>query len=436
MPFLFYRNQSFTLVSHKAKQGVFYQNYTQKGFSRPALLHNFPTTLYAATYDPTGTLHVVSQTSKTQITYFKIADTQVTRQIILEDAKNTYNFSHLAIHSLQNQIYFFYTALHPSGNTRSLMCQILTQDPTIYTIVQGLSENPVLQVTSIADTISLIYLTQENNYILRHITINNNFDSQDLLASSLPISDFNMCRAPSELRLVYVLDNFGRSQLVYVNPSRNVPVLLHTATTLSHPCIFYYLENLWVTYIENGQLYALVSMDDGITFSSPITCSLQKNLDYYTFSSLDPEKLNGSALYASLLNTIRLPIVSNLDISGIHPDVAPNTELELLLEGLRLRQTASTPAPVLTPAPPTAMSQPPSFIPPKSLKQSPRPTPAVSSSQPSSPPTSPPSQGVQMPSPTPTAQTSMPPTNGQSLRQAAKAFMMQSQGFDAPPKDN
>lgn len=396
MPFLFYRNQSFTLVSHKAKQGIFYQTYTQKGFSRPILLHNFPTTLYAATLDQEGVLHVVSQTSKTQITYFKITDAQTTKQIILEDAKNIYNFSHLAIHTLQDQVYLFYTALHPSGSTRSFMCQILTQDPTIYTLIPQLSDNPVLEVFSIGDTISILYLAQETHYILRHITINYNFESQDLLHSQLPLTDFNMCRAPKDLHLVYLLDNFGRSQLVYVSPAHNVPVLLRTAATLSHPCIFYFLDKIWVTYIENGQLYTMVSMDHGTSFSAPVLCSLQSNLDYYAFSSQSPEQLNASSLYASLLNTIRIPIVVNLDTHGIHPDLPANTELELLLEGIQLSQNPIQPAT-------------PSHTNPFTTPQSPQAS--------TTPPTT-------------------PQNHTPSIRDAAKAFMNQSKGFDAPPKIN
>ncbi|MGL4736425.1 MAG: hypothetical protein ACRCW2_03115 [Cellulosilyticaceae bacterium] len=399
MPFLFYRNQSFTLVSHKAKQGLFYQIYTKKGFFRPVLLHNFPTTLYAATISSDGTLHVVSQTTKSQVTYFKILDAQVTKQVILDDVKGSYNFAHLAIHSLQDQVYLFYTALHPSGNTRSLMCQILTQDPTIYTLIPQLSINPTLEVFSIDDTISVLYLTQEDHYILRHITINHNFDSQDLLHSQLPLTAFNMCRAPKDLHLVYLLDNFGRSQLVYVSPTRNVPVLLRTAATLSHPCIFYFLEKIWVTYVENGQLYTMVSMDGGLSFSEPVLCSLQSNLDYYAFSSSSPETLNASSLYASLLNTIRLPIIVNLDTKGIHPDLPPNTELELLLEGLKFSHPPTPPA---SPTPPMQSN------------------PFTTASHHKS--------GTDTPQPSTSSTT-------KSIRDATKAFMNQIQGFDATPKD-
>ncbi|MGL4344532.1 MAG: hypothetical protein ACRCTE_04980, partial [Cellulosilyticaceae bacterium] len=334
MPFLFYHNQSFTLVSHKSKQGLFYQNYTQKGFSRPFMLHNYPTTVYASAIDPSGTLHIVSQTSKSQITYFKIQEAQVTKQLILEDTKNIYSFSDLALHFLQGQLYLFYTALHPDTSTRSLLCQILSRDAQIFTVIPTLSTEPALGIYQIGDTLSILHLAKESSYTLHHTMMDTHTHTEQLLTSNLPLSHFNICRHGNDLHLLYILDNFGRSQLVYVNPKRNVPIVLKTSAAIQNPCIFYYLNYIWITYMENNVLYGLLSLDDGATFSTPIRCSFQSNLDCYQFMSDNPSLINGSSLWAGLLNTIRIPIVSNLDVTGIHPDLSPNTELELLIDGI------------------------------------------------------------------------------------------------------
>lgn len=400
MPFLFYRDHAFTLVSHKAKQGIYYQSYTQRGFSRPSLLHNFPTSLYSATQDHDGTIHVISQTSKNQFTYFKINDTQVYKQPILEDAKNAYAFSDLSIQCFKNQVYLFYTALHPTGNSRSLLCQILTENSTVYTVIPELPQSPILNIYCVDDTISILYTSYEQSYTLRHITINDHMNAQDLVHSQFPLLNFNICRTPHQLHLTYLMDNFGTSQLVYVNSAHNAPVLLSTSPSITNPCILYYLDYIWITYMDNHRLFVTLSMDNGTTFSSPIPCSLQTNLDYYTFISHSSSILNASSLYASLLNTIRLPIISNLDTSGIHPDLSSNTELDLLLEGIKLRHT------------PMPTHQPSTHPLLKPLN--------ITTQIPDSP---------QEPSPQPPL-----PLKPTSLAEAKKAFMQHGNGFDATPQ--
>lgn len=116
----------------------------------------------------------------------------------------------------------------------------------------------------------------------------------------------------------------------------NTQTVLCTLATSSNPVIFNYHNSLWVTYMDNQKLHAALSVDHGLTFSMPILCSHQDNISLYNFFASGNYALSASCLYASVSNSIRLPVLASMDVKNIHPNSKPNIELELFFEGFYL----------------------------------------------------------------------------------------------------
>lgn len=392
MPFLFHVEGQFILVDDKPKQGLFTQAYTKSGFSRPTQLAPYPVLSYGAVLAPENRLYGVFKNTKNQVYTFESIGGYTNRSLLLDDAKQNYDFSNLHLAYFNQHIHFFYTAQKPNSKTYSLLYQILDEEPSnLNTLVSDLSPDTNLKILVSPDALYLFYTNAGQHYTLHAIKLTHQIETFTLIHSEFPITDFNVCFCNATLHLVYSRDIYGKAQIVYTNTStpHTMPLTLSSATC--HPCILSYANSLWVTYIDNNVLYTLLSVDGGASFLGPTPCSIQSHLNTYTFAS-PSYTLMTTTVYASVLNSLRLPPICALDTQGIHPDLVPNRELALLFQS-HLTPLAS---------PLTSSLVPPAAVP------------------------------VNTPSYEP-VQDSFPLSKKQSIKSAAKAFMNESNRFDAPP---
>lgn len=422
MPFLLSSKNYFIIVDQKSKQGLFYQLYSSTGFSRPFQIQSFASNCYTATLDEQDKLHVVAQNAKNQLIHYTFLDGNATSNLLLEDNKDIYKFSNLMIYELRNQLHMFYTAIRPNTQSYSLV-HLRPQQNTSAIDHLISSFSPTLPLKSISHDHQVdIFFTTANDegYSLNCITYPGTLDTAySLVTSEFPITSFDACFVNGIYHITYTRDVYGNSQLIYMNSLTANPLPLHLSNQLGEPCILNYLGYVWVTYLDNDILYALLSMDNGHSFSSPVKSSLQGNLYNYTYYSTKANSLYANSLYASVFNRVRLAIVSSIDTEEIHPDLIPNTELDLLLDGLSLALSSSSKEVNTPPQSSNASPMPTSpynktFVLPETMPGSSSPNKLPSTLEPSA------SSGTKK----------SPPS---ALRSATKAFMHEQPIFDAPP---
>ncbi|MGL6173284.1 MAG: hypothetical protein ACRC1P_01560 [Cellulosilyticaceae bacterium] len=337
MPFLLNAKNSFIIVDNKPRQGLFYQLFNSTGFSRPLQIQPALSNCYTATLDSNDSLHVVAQNNRNQIVHYTYIDSHAHSTLLLDDNKDIYKFSNLILHSLGDSLHLFYTALRPNTNTYSLLHQQIDHGPSPIDHLLA-SFNPLTPVKSLYQNgiIYLLFITaQSDAYSLNCLSYSSSgVYSSVLLSSEFPIIDFDICLIDNVYHITYIQDTYGNYQLLYFNSQVARSTQLYTSNQLGSPCIFKYLGFLWINYLDNDSLYTLLSTNIGVSFSSPVKASLQNNLAKYIYYTTSPSSLEATHMYATVFNKVRLAIVSSIDTDGIHPDILPNTELDLLLAGL------------------------------------------------------------------------------------------------------
>ena len=211
----------------------------------------------------------------------------------------------------------------------------------------------------------------------------------------------------SKLYVLFTTDTYGHPAFHLLDTLTLKDLALPLPVTATSPSLLSYLDCLWIHYKDGDKLYTLFGLPEQEMFSIPVISSLQLPATLYDYYSLDHNSFNASKVYANLMSTLRLATLSSIDIKEIHPDLSPNLELSLLLEGLSLVSRSPAPSRTSTPMP----TPPPlSTIPPIPT------APTTSMPTPSSSPLSPPA-----PAAVPTVR---------SVAQAAKDFMQEGNFFE------
>lgn len=413
MPFLFRTSTRFIIVDEKPRQGVFYQIYDKEGFLRPALIHPSSALTYSATLDHHDNLHVVVQNTNHQTAYYHSFETSPTKRTVLEDTKNMYQFENMSIQILGETPHLFYTVIHPNGNGRSLVHQSLNAaSPMATHLITNLPLNCQLSYYVVEDTLYILYPLYEEGYTLNCLTFTENaYDSRTLVRSDIPISDWNMCLHGQKLYVLFTTDTYGHPAFHLLDTLTLKDLALPLPVTATSPSLLSYLDCLWIHYKDGDKLYTLFGLPEQEMFSIPVISSLQLPATLYDYYSLDHKSFNASKVFANLMSTLRLATLSSIDIKEIHPDLSPNLELSLLLEGLSLVSRSPVPSRTSTPiATPMPTPPPLSTIPP--IPTAPTPPMPMPSSSPLSP----------------TPPTAVPTVR--SVAQAAKDFMQEGNFFE------
>ena len=236
----------------------------------------------------------------------------------------------------------------------------------------------------IKDTLYILYPLYEDGYTLNCLTFTeNDFYSTSLTRSNVPISDWNVCFHNQKLYILFTTDTYGQPSFHLMDTLSLKTLDVPIPITATSPTLLSYLNCLWIHYKDNHKLYTLLALPDQEILSMPVLSSLQLPATLYEYYSLDLETFSASQIYANLMSTLRLATLSALDTKAIHPDLPPNFELSLLLEGLALNTQPPTPEPTLTPPLPPKAHTPSS---PTPLSETPLPSysaPSTSSTIPS-----------------------------------------------------
>ena len=363
MSYLIYtEKKQLLLINHSVKNGLYSQTLSSSGISRPLTIHRNPTSEYSATIDHNYNLHIITKPSPDQVTHLHYKDNNLRRNIILEDPKGIYHFSNLHLLSSKDHVHLFYTANQPIGDSRDLLHHILCLENKIEPCpIMSLSPNNLgFRYMSYNNTIYVLYGDLATEYSLYLMTYKNNqwTPASLISASSFPIDDFQFCiDYQGTMHLIYVQEKYGRYHLIYKknqNNSWSDETLLYTTSSSIYPSIFSYHQGIWITYKEDNELQMVLSMDGGNKFSQNVKCSLQEgNLKRCHFVSAPdslPDSFNGNILYAFLIPSIRIGVICQLDMVGLHPDMIPNTELELFLDGI-FYSLSQNPAQLASPTP-------------------------------------------------------------------------------------
>lgn len=336
MGYLLKHLNTFICVDSTPKQGLFCQFYNEFGFSRPIQIYSAHLSNYCATVDHKGNPHIIYLTDKNQISYFCFENNHYTKKVILDGSKGIYHFSNLSLHYLDEKLYFFYASNKPNTSSCVLLQQTLNEHQEPTAILETNSSAQGFKFVTVNNHIYLFYISHSNLYTLKCIRLDKISASIDVFTSDFPIHHYSVCGDGESLYIVYTKACYGQYQIICYSMHSNTQTVLCTLATSSNPVIFNYHNSLWVTYMDNQKLHAALSVDHGLTFSMPILCSHQDNISLYNFFASGNYALSASCLYASVSNSIRLPVLASMDVKNIHPNSKPNIELELFFEGFYL----------------------------------------------------------------------------------------------------
>lgn len=351
MPFLLRTPNHFMIVDEKPRQGIFYQIYGKEGFLRPALIHPGSCLAYSATLDQANQLHVIVQSTNHQTTYYRFLESGPTKRLILEDTRSLYHFKNMSLHCLGDKSHLFYTVIHPTGHGRSLVHQNLEDTrPQVQNLVTNLPLECQVSYYLVDSTLYILYPAYEEGYQLNCLIFTGDtYETRTIVRSDIPIVDWNACLHNDRLYVLFTTDTYGHPHFHLTDLSTMQDQTISLPGTAVSPSLLSYLDCLWIHYKEHEKLYTLFGVPEQNMFSIPVPSSLQSPIGLYNYYSLDHTSFRASTTYANLISTLRLATLSAIDTKAIHPDLPPNIELELLLEGKSLLH----PAPQTTPQPPT-----------------------------------------------------------------------------------
>ncbi len=396
MPFLLRGPDRFFLIESRIRQGLICYPYTQDGFIKPILLNNYTTQNYTATLDCNGLPYVVTETNKHQLLGISYVNGLLEKHILFEDTHYHYMFGHLHLSLLDETLYLFYSVKHPTGTGRAFMCKRLDDtDEPVTVLLPSIPDTSCVKILTSGTTCFILYTDFDQQHLLKCMTFTQGVTNETCLyTSSLPITDFNACLLHGEVHITCIVDAYGKQQASYfstLNPTCQVLAIKQPTTA---PCLFASDAYLWLTYIENGRLFMMLSSNAGHCFSIAVPSSLHGTFGTYTYAGVPAFNLNGTTMHAMYSPHLRLAVLGAIDLKGIHPDIAPLTELDLLLEGSKVHHPLPRKASPLPPAP-----------------------------------------SLPLPTSSPSAEDIIPPlTPNKDIPSATKAFMDGQTLFDAPPK--
>ncbi|WP_058486131.1 hypothetical protein [Defluviitalea phaphyphila] len=346
--FLQLSDKSLLMVNYTKRNGLYYQTFKQSQIYRPSLLLSNGTDEYTACLDENDSFHIIAKNIKNQIVYFKESSNKISKDIILEDYNNEFKINNIYAISLNNKIHLFYYANHPATKNPQLIYNLLDKNFAIPKPLGNISSfNVNYDCIKYNDNLFLAMINKEkNNYVININLLNSNTfqwekDSSPVF-SSFPITHCKLCIDEKGIyHLSYIKEEYGQYQLIYKNKTNGKWSKEHLLYSCGHkikPIIFIYYDSLWINWNENGTLKAILSIDNGNTFSSPIRTSMQdSNVDihFYCLSKNINIPIICNQLYGLTHPTPKFSILHNLDIDGIHSDLLPNVELKLYINSIK-----------------------------------------------------------------------------------------------------
>ncbi|WP_410497245.1 hypothetical protein QTL86_11385 [Cellulosilyticum sp. ST5] len=335
MSYVCYHSKNFMFIDSSVRNGVFCRFFPPSGKSKPLLLQSTPTTHYSATIAGDGKPEIVVMPNATHIYYYTYTGSSFNKTLLLTSETST-SLIHPMLYTqngISQLIYLMQVAPH-----YQLMHQAIGEGTSKALAAFNQCPNQIKYMTT-PTALYFFYLLKEDYYSLNCIKIEaTGVSTFCYLRSEKPIIDYSICLRAGEVHVCYVLENLGKYQLYYMNPSTLQINFLTSSATPMAPAIFYYYHGLWINTLIDHQLHLLLSVNSGESFSIPVPCSIQTHLQRTFFVSTPLKNLAASELYVSLDTKLKLCTLSTIDFEGFHEYSSMPVELELLLEGLALHR--------------------------------------------------------------------------------------------------
>ncbi|ONI45960.1 hypothetical protein AN641_02655 [Candidatus Epulonipiscioides gigas] len=317
----------------KTKQGLIAQNCGGKSIS---LLNNV-TDEFCATIDINGMIHIIAKNLKGQIIYITYKNSTIKRILLFEELGSPFIFENFHIISHNNSLNFFYTAYDNISNTKTLLYQVINAaHPTVETIITNFTAPKFICIAN-NNSIFILFQPEQNSTEIQCLTLSLSKLKLDVIISAkIPILYYNATIINDEIHLLYLQNMYGQNQLIYKSSAGETPIA--TPLRLENASLLKFADSIWVNFVDNNILYTALSFDEAKSFSTPAKSSIQTNLIFAKFISSSQASIEVNQLFAQVTSTIRLATIASIDTIGMHPDLKPNIELEMLLESVKLRQ--------------------------------------------------------------------------------------------------
>ena len=359
MPFLFHKDQTFTLIDNRSRHGVFCQTSSSNGASRPFQFYPGPCKDFSATIDSTGKFHLLIMPNSTQLNYVCYEHTHCLKKFQVVNAPENYVLSVPSIFFLHESPYITYVSYE--NNYYNLVYQNL--DGSLFTTLFTTPFEPCYLKSFVQDSIVYIFYIEHNHesYLLKSFEIDNGkIKETNYVNSYTPILDYSICIYNDEVHITYITEIHGKYQLIYYNGTKCTAISLCTTSIATSPIIFAYLDHLWINAYINNALCTFLSIDNGLRFSTSTPSSIQGNFIRCFFQSSSKNSFQAIECYALLTPSIKISTVYMIDFDHIHGDTHIPIELELYLEGVKLSSKLTPPtSEELTP--PNPAPQKPSY---------------------------------------------------------------------------
>lgn len=344
MPFLFHKENTFTLIGNSPRYGVFCQTSHTNTLSRPFQFYPTPCKDFSVTIDASGKFHLLTLSTPTQLNYLCYENTHCLKKMQVVNAPENYVLSTPSIFVLQDTPYMTY--LSYEHDTYNFAYQNL--DGSLFTTLFTTPFEPFMLKTFVQDSIVYIFYLQHNEqyFVLKGFEVSHEEIKEiNYINSYNPILDYSICIFNQEVHLTYITEIHGKYQLIYYNPAKGTATSLCTTSNTSSPVIFSYLNKLWINAYINNELCTFLSIDNGDHFSTAIPSSLQGNFLRCFFHTSDKNSFKAIECYAILSPNIKINTVYMIDFDHIHPNTFIPVELELYLEGIKLSYASAPTSP-------------------------------------------------------------------------------------------
>lgn len=334
-------NDDENILINKVGESIYLRSYPQKYNQKTSVLGKSVYGDYCASIDQENKIHLIYKTSQNSILHLYGKDMNFSSSTLLEDLDNSYKITNLQIVSGKKS-YLFYAALNPYENTTDLIFHNFSDGPE--TAPKSLIELPSLnakyQSFIFRNKIYLLCSVLNNNtYELNLYQYNINENSWDnystLIVSEYPITDFCAVAKQDNIHITYVIEKYGHFTLYYGQQKQDqfISVEITAIGQKIKPVIFIYNGVIWINYLTSQTLYSSFSNSGGITFSTPIKCTLQNS----SISSINIYGYKGDSLYGNIFlgyidHQPNIAVLSQIDVDRILFYSNSNTELREMLK--------------------------------------------------------------------------------------------------------
>ena len=341
MSYLFHHNKRFTLVDNSTKMGVYCQFFT----SHPSKI--FPIThsnvlSYSCCFPSYEDIYVATLSEGGHILLYSFESSHFSKPQLIASATSNYAIHDPLLYRIDQTLYITYLSHQSDTTTYSFIQQDLhsAQMATLCTL-ETLPTH--IRLFTPSQNVSYIFfITHDNYYHLNALMITStDIKLYRYLSSPSPITDYSICVHDQIVHITYVTELHGKYQLCYFNPTMSKVTAITTTLSPCKPVIFCYYQALWINLYLDQNLTIYLSVDQGLSFSKPVTSSLQSNIKQATFYTTASDQLSAQEIYFSLGSTLKLCTIAMIDIYTLHSDSHTSPELTLFVEGLAYKKHSS-----------------------------------------------------------------------------------------------